>query len=452
MLTMHGGPAAYHVLAKPTGPICNLDCEYCFFLSKEQLYPGDRFRMADEMLETYIRQLLESHRTPDVTIAWQGGEPTMMGLDFFRRAMEIVEQYRRPGQIISHTIQTNGVLVDARWADFFKEHDFLVGLSIDGPEHIHDAYRVDKRGEGSFGRVMAGLEALQQRGVDVNVLCTVHAANAHAPLEVYRFFRDDLELRFMQFIPIVERATDELLTIANAGWGDSNKQARPLYVQAGNQVTDRTVGPADLGAFLIAIFDEWLANDVGEVFVQHFDSALANWHGEPGAVCVFSETCGLAVALEHNGDLYSCDHYVEPGYLLGNIAETPMIDLVASEQQVSFGRAKRDSLPAFCRGCEVRFACHGGCPKNRFTRTPDGEDGLNYLCPSYKAFFNHIDHPMRLMSQLLHQGRAPSDVSAMIAAEQAARLSAVGRNDACPCGSGLKYKKCHAVSDRSTSG
>ncbi len=214
---MQGGPAAYHVLAKPTGPICNLDCEYCFFLSKEQSYPGDRFRMADEMLATYIRQLLESHRTPEVTIAWQGGEPTMIGLDFFRRSVELVEQYRRPDQIISHTIQTNGVLVDDRWAAFFKEHGLLVGLSIDGPEELHDAYRVDKRGEVSFRLVVAALDALQVHAVDVNLLCTVHAANAHAPIEVYRFFRDDLGLRFMQFIPVVERTTETLLTIANAG-------------------------------------------------------------------------------------------------------------------------------------------------------------------------------------------------------------------------------------------
>jgi uncharacterized protein len=434
---------AFHVLAKPTGPICNLDCEYCFFLSKEQLYPGDRFRMADEMLATYIRQLLESHRTPEVTIAWQGGEPTMMGLDFFRRAIELVEHHRRPDQTITHTIQTNGVLVDDRWAAFLKEHGFLVGLSIDGPEELHDVYRVDKRGEGSFRRVMAGLEALRAHDVDVNVLCTVHAANAHAPLDVYRFFRDDLELRFVQFIPVVERTTESLLTIATAGRGHADKEKRPLYVQAGREVTDRTVGPAELGEFLCAIFDEWVAHDVGEVFVQHFDTALANWHGEPGAVCVFSETCGLAVALEHNGDLYSCDHYVEPDYLLGNIAETPMIDLVTSEPQARFGQAKRDSLPEFCRRCEVRFACHGGCPKNRFTRTPDGEDGLNYLCPSYKKFFRHIDHPMRLMSRLLHEGRAPSEVSALLGAEDAARYPGVGRNDPCPCGSGRTYERCH---------
>ena len=443
MLTMEGGPPAYHVLAKPTGPICNLDCEYCFFLSKEMLYPGDRFRMADEMLETYIRQLLESHRTPDVNVAWQGGEPTMMGLDFFRRSVELVDKYRKPGQRIAYTIQTNGTKIDDDWAVFFKENDFLVGLSVDGTKPLHDTYRVDKRGLGSFDRVMRGFEALQAREVEVNVLCTIHAANADHPLEVYRFFRDEMGVRFMQFIPIVERVTETLLPLANLGWGTERGEDRPLYLQTGNRVTDRTVEPEAFGRFLTTIFDEWVHNDVGEVYVQHFDVALANWHGEPSGLCVFSETCGLALALEHNGDLYSCDHYVEPDYLLGNINDTPMIDLVASEQQIEFGLAKRDTLPEFCRSCEVRFACHGGCPKNRFTETPDGEAGLNYLCAGYKTFFNHIDHPMRLMSDLLRKGRAPADVSAILVAEETQRFADVGRNDPCPCGSGAKYKKCH---------
>ena len=218
MLTMQGGPPAYHVLAKPTGPICNLDCEYCFFLSKEMLYPGDRFRMADEMLETYLRQLLESHRTPEVTVAWQGGEPTMMGLDFFRRSVELVDELRRPNQRIAYTIQTNGVLIDERWAAFFKENNFLVGVSVDGPRELHDRFRVDKRGEGSFDRVMAGYEHLRAAAVDVNVLCTIHAGNQDHPLDVYRFFRDGMGVEFIQFIPIVERATETLLPLANLGW------------------------------------------------------------------------------------------------------------------------------------------------------------------------------------------------------------------------------------------
>jgi uncharacterized protein len=449
MLTMPGGPPAYHVLAKPTGPICNLDCEYCFFLSKEMLYPGDRFRMADELLEMYVQQLLESHRTPDVLVAWQGGEPTMMGLDFFRRSVALVDKYARPGQQISYTIQTNGTRLNDDWAAFFKENDFLVGLSVDGPKPLHDAYRVDKRGLGSFDRVMDGFKTLEAHDVDVNVLCTIHAANADHPLDVYRFFRDDMGVKFMQFIPIVERVTETLLPLANLGWGTSNQEDRPLYLQAGHHVTGRSVEPEAFGKFLTTIFDEWARNDVGDVYVQHFDVALANWHGEPSGLCVFSETCGLAVALEHNGDLYSCDHYVEPDYLLGNINDTPMVELIASDKQIEFGLAKRDSLPEYCRTCEVRFACHGGCPKNRFTRTPDGEDGLNYLCAGYKAFFNHIDGPMRIMSDLLRQNRAPAELKSILAEDEAARFSDVGRNDPCPCGSGSKFKKCHGAHEPS---
>jgi uncharacterized protein len=413
-----GNPPAFHLLAKPTGPICNLDCEYCFFLSKEMLYPGDRFRMADEMLETYLQQLLESHLTPQVTVAWQGGEPTMMGLDFFKRSVELVEKHRKPWQTIDYTIQTNGTLLHERWAQFFKENRFLVGLSVDGPRQLHDAYRVDPRGVGSFDRVMRGFEVLKSHEVDVNVLCTVHRANQEHPLDVYRFFRDEMGVRFMQFIPIVERTTETLLPLANLGWSPNRKGKRPLYVQAGNMVTERSVDPEAYGRFLIEVFDEWVGNDVGEVFVQMFDVALANWYGEPPGLCVFSETCGLALALEHNGDVYSCDHYVEPDYLLGNIAETPMIELVASEQQRQFGLAKRDTLPPFCLGCEVRFACHGGCPRNRFTTTPDGDEGLNYLCSGYRSFFNHVDPAMRVMSGLLAEGRAPSEITKMnVAAE-----------------------------------
>ena len=409
------GPPSFHLLAKPTGPICNLDCEYCFFLSKEMLYPGDRFKMADELLETYLVQLLAAHHTPEVMVAWQGGEPTMMGLDFFKRSVELAEKHRKSWQQVSYSIQTNGVLIDERWAAFFKENNFLVGLSVDGPRDLHDRYRVDKRGEGSFDRVMAGYGHLQAADVDVNVLCTVHAGNQDYAVDIYRFFRDDMGVRFIQFIPIVERTTETLLPLANLGWSTSNKEDRPLYVQQGSHVTDRSVGSAAYGEFLNEVFDEWVKADIGEVYVQMCDVALAAWHGEPSGLCIFSETCGLALALEHNGDLYSCDHYVEPDFLLGNITETPMADLIASDQQIAFGQAKRDTLPQFCLDCDVRFACHGGCPRNRFIQTPDGEEGLNYLCAGYKEFFGHIDEPMRLMSSLLHAGRAPSEASAILA-------------------------------------
>jgi uncharacterized protein len=441
LLIRPDAPPAFHLLAKPTGAICNLDCEYCFFLSKEMLYPGSRFRMADDLLESYLQQLIEAHASsPEVTVAWQGGEPTMMGLDFFRRSVELAEMHRMPHQRIAYTIQTNGTLIDDEWAEFFKENGFLVGVSIDGPKEIHDTYRVDKGGKGSFDRVMAGLAHLRDAGVEWNALTTIHAANQRHGREIYRFLRSECGARFMQFIPIVERATPETLPIANEGWGEGVK-GRPLYTQEGTLPTERSIAPEGYGRFLIDVFEEWVRRDVGEVFVQMFDVALANWHGEPPSLCVHTETCGLALALEHTGDLYSCDHFVEPAFRLGNIKDKHMIELIASPQQMKFGLDKRDRLPRFCRECDVRFACHGGCPKDRFTDDPYGEPGLNYLCPSFKAFFHHVDGPMRAMSELLTAGRAPSELVHAYAAEDAER----GRNEPCTCGSGRKWKHCHGA-------
>ena len=401
-------PPAFHLLAKPTGAVCNLDCSYCFFLSKEMLYPGSRFRMADDLLETYLRQLIEAHaRSPVVTIAWQGGEPTLMGLDFFRRSVELANRYLRPGQRAEHTIQTNGTLLDAEWAAFFREHGFLVGISIDGPRELHDAYRVNKGGAGSFDQVMRGLGHLRDAGVEWNALTTVHAANADRGAEVYRFLRDECGASFVQLIPIVERVDD---TEPWSSWRD-----RPLYTQTGTQVSSRSVTAEQWGRFLVDVFEEWVRRDVGEVFVQMFDVALANWVGEPPGLCVHSETCGLALALEHTGDLYSCDHFVEPSYRLGNIEDRHMLELVSSQQQRQFGLDKCDTLPRYCVECDVRFACHGGCPKDRFIETPDGEPGLNYLCAGYKTFFHHVDGPMRTMGELLRQGRAPAEIVGLYA-------------------------------------
>lgn len=431
----------FHLLAKPTGAVCNLDCTYCFFLSKEMLYPGSRFRMADDLLETYLRQLIEAHAgAPEVVVAWQGGEPTMMGLDFFRRSVELAEDLKRPGQRLVYTIQTNGTLLDDQWAAFFKAHGFLVGLSIDGPAEVHDTYRVNKAGRGSFGQVMNGLAVLRRHSVEWNALTTVHAANQRRGREVYAFLRDACGARFMQFIPIVERATQDTLAAANAGWG-ARASDRPLYLQQGNLVTSRSVVPGGYGRFLIDVFEDWVRADIGEVYVQMFDVALANWYGQPPGLCVHAETCGLALALEHTGDLYSCDHFVEPAYRLGNIRAKKLLDLVDLPQQQAFGAAKRDTLPQFCRECEVRFACHGGCPKDRFATTPDGEPGLHYLCPSYKAFFGHIRPAMDAMCELLRVGRAPSELIARYRAADASR----GRNDPCPCGSGRKWKRCHQL-------
>jgi serine-type anaerobic sulfatase-maturating enzyme len=432
-------PRAFHLLAKPTGAVCNLDCSYCFFLSKEMLYRGSRFRMADELLETYVRQLIQAHATvPEVAIAWQGGEPTLMGVEFFRRSVELADTYLKPGQRAVYTIQTNGTLLDDEWAVFFKEHDFLVGVSIDGPRELHDTYRVNKGGKGSFDQVMDGLDHLRGAGVEWNALTTVHAANGDRGREVYRFLRDECGARFVQFIPIIERVA------GNSGNGAASWTSwrdRPLYVQEGDAVTSRSVTGEQYGRFLIDVFEEWVRHDVGEVYVQMFDVALANWVGEPPGLCVHSETCGLALALEHTGDLYSCDHFVEPSYKLGNIRETPMLELVASQRQRQFGLDKRDTLPRYCLECDVRFTCHGGCPKDRFITTPDGEPGLNYLCPGFKDFFHHVDRPMRFMAAQLERGLAPSAIVELYAVEDAQR----GRNDPCTCGSGLKWKHCHGV-------
>lgn len=440
-------PPYFHMLAKPTGAICNLDCKYCFFLSKEELYPGSPFCMADETLETYIRQVIESQTGSEVTIAWQGGEPTLMGLEFFQRSIELVEKYRRTGMEIQHTMQTNGTKLDMDWCQFLRENKFLVGLSLDGPREMHDAYRVDKGGAGTFDRVMQAAQLMQQEDVDFNILCTVHAGNAGSPREVYHFFRDRVKTQYIQFIPIVERATVETLDLANQGWGTTNKHQRPLYVQEGDLVTERSVSSKGWGEFLIVIFNEWVRRDVGKVFVQMFDAALASWVGAPAAMCIFAETCGDALALEHNGDLYSCDHFVEPKYYLGNIKQEHMLTLVASDQQQKFGMDKLDTLPKYCLECEVRFACHGECPRNRFILTPDGEPGLNYLCAGYRAFFNHIDRPMRIMAQLLRMNRAPAEVMGILANEELSRLrkamADAGSDDPCPCGSDRKFVDCH---------
>ncbi len=437
-MTAPGRPV--HVLAKPTGAICNLDCTYCFFLSKDALAPGAPARMPDRTLETYLHQLVDLHADHDeVTVAWQGDEPTLMGPEFFRRAVAIVEARLRPGQRVQHTIQTNGTLLDAEWAALFAEHRFLVGLSIDGPRELHDTYRVWKNRRGSHDDVIRAWTLLAAHGVDVNVLCCVHAANVGAPLEVYRYFRDELGARHLQLIPILERATAETLPIANAGWSERAGRGRLFYRQEGDLVTDRSVDPAAYGEFLVAIFEEWVRHDVGTVFVQLFDVTLGN-HLEVSSLCVHSETCGAALALEQNGDLYSCDHYVEPGYRLGNVHDTPLATLVGSEQQVAFGRHKVDSLPGQCRTCSVRFACHGGCPKDRFDVTADGEPGLNHLCPAYLRFFGHTREPMATMASLLRAGRYADEIM-----DDYRRLDATtGRNEPCPCGSGRKFKLCHA--------
>ena len=379
---------AFHVMVKPCGAVCNLACEYCFYLAKEEIYPGSSFRMPDELLEQFTRQHLSAQRSSEVTFSWQGGEPTLMGLNFFRRAMELQARHRRPGMHVLNALQTNGTTLNGDWCEFFRENRFLVGVSLDGPREVHDAYRVDRGGAPTFDRVMAGIALLQKHGVEFNVLAAVHAASSGRGLQVYRFLRDEVRAPVIQFIPIVERN--------------------------GAGLTPRSITGQQYGEFLIAVFDEWVRRDVGRVFVQIFDVALGVWFGQPSTLCVFAETCGGALALEHNGDLFSCDHFVDPGHRLGTIAQTHLADLAASPRQRAFGLDKRRTLPRFCRDCSVRFMCNGGCPKDRILTTSDGEPGLNYLCDGYKAFFTHVRRPMTLMADLLNKRASPAGIMTLL--------------------------------------
>ncbi|GIX06741.1 MAG: anaerobic sulfatase maturase [Candidatus Poribacteria bacterium] len=443
--------APFHLMTKPIGPICNLDCKYCYYLEKENLYPKKHsFRMDDRTLELYIRQYIEAQEGPEVPFAWQGGEPTLMGLDFFKRVVELQQKYCPPGKRITNALQTNGTLLNDEWCAFFKEHGFLIGISIDGPQQVHDRYRVDKGGRPTWHLVMRGLECLKRHQVEFNTLTVVHRYNSKVPLEVYRFLKEQGS-RFMQFIPIVERVGEGSGRDGELLWLAPPPRLRPdpdeLEIE-GPPVTPWSVRPLDYGNFLIAIFDEWVRNDVGKVFIQIIEVQLGNWMGLGASLCVFTETCGRALVLEHNGDVYSCDHYVYPEYKLGNIHQTPIQELVESEFQRQFGLDKRETLPRYCLECDVRFACNGECPKHRFLKTPEGEPGLNYLCAGYKKFFRHIDPYMKTMAALLRRGQSPALIMEIVRREdaeraQARRWATASRNDPCPCGSGKKYKHCH---------
>lgn len=431
-------PPGFHLLSKPSGATCNIDCTYCFFLSKEALYPNDKSRMSRETLELYIRQLLESHRVPQVTVAWQGGEPTLMKLEFFKRSVELVEKYRKPGQEVLHTFQTNGLLLDDDWCAFFKQHNFLVGLSVDGPRELHNTYRVDRKGQGTFDLVMKGWRFLRKHDVDFNILCTVNAANQHHGRAVYRFFRDELGAKWVQFIPIIERATEQTINIANKGWSEQAGKKRLLYTQTGNLVTERTVGSEQYGTFLIDVFEEWVRHDVGKVYVQLFDVTLEAFFGRH-LLCIHAPTCGYGPALEHNGDLYSCDHFVEPEYKLGNIHQTHMLKLVASPEQRKFGNDKRDTLTRQCQTCKVRNWCNGGCPKDRFALSKDGEPGQNYLCAGLEKFFMHTGPTFHAMAQLITKRHYPAEMMETLAVLDKQR----DPYQPCPCGGGKKFRFCH---------
>ncbi len=391
---------AFHVMTKPVGPICNLNCTYCFYLEKEQLFPTtENFRMSDEVLETYIREYIAAQDVPEISFAWQGGEPTLLGVDFFRKVVTLQARYAN-GKRITNAIQTNSTLLDDEWCAFLTEHQFLVGLSLDGPRELHDRYRVDKQQKPTFDAVMRGLGFLKKHKTEFNTLTVVNRANSQRPLAVYRFLKE-IGSGFIQFIPLVERKAAK----AAKALGLDFSEPPPLDKYAGSApVTNWSVESRQYGEFLVQIFDEWIRQDVGKVFVQLFDVALGNWMGLGSSLCVFAERCGAALAVEHNGDLYSCDHYVYPQYKLGNLLNQSLGEMVNSPTQQKFGNDKFDTLPKYCRDCEVRFACNGECPKHRFIRTPNGEPGLNYLCAGYKRFFNHIDPYMRRMADLVRAG------------------------------------------------
>jgi len=423
----------FHILTKPIGPICNLGCEYCFYLEKEVLYPEvSKWAMPDDVLENYIRQYIEAQPGDSVHFAWQGGEPTLLGVDFFRKVVQFQSQHAN-GKQIENALQTNGTLLDAAWGEFLAEQQWLIGISIDGPREMHDAFRVDKGGKPTFDRVLRGIEVLKRHNVAFNTLTTVHHANAQHPLEVYRFLREQGS-GYMQFIPIVERVaqgtTEHGLVLVSPGF-EKQTVVAPWSVQA-----------EDYGNFLCGIFDEWVRRDVGRVFVQIFDVSLEMWMNMEASLCVFRKTCGSALAMEHSGDVYSCDHFVYPENKLGNVMEAGLAALAESEQQKKFGMDKNDTLPRYCRECDVRFACNGECPKHRFIRTPDGEAGLNYLCAGYKKFFRHIDPYMRFMADELRNHRAPANIMAALRTGDDASTRKPARNQPCPCGSGRKYKSC----------
>jgi uncharacterized protein len=403
----------FHAMAKPIGPACNLECAYCYYLSKKRFFPGnEKWRMPDEVLESFIRQYIEGQNYEEIIFSWQGGEPTLLGVDFFKKVVELEKKYCPPGTRIENDLQTNGLLLDDAWCAFLRDNGFLVGLSIDGPRYLHDRYRIDSSGQGSFDRAFAASKLLRKHGVTFNTLTVVNRENARYPLDVYRFLRDEVQSTRMQFIPIVEPKGFE--KSAPQHWDPAllpkagEAAARPGSPDS--VVTDWTVDPDDFGLFLCRVFDEWHRKDVGRVFVYHFEYALTQWAGAPGVLlCTLGPICGKGLAVEHDGSVYACDHYVYPEYRLGNVREQFLAHMAFSARQMEFGLAKGRTLPEQCRRCEYLFACHGECPKNRFIRTAKGEPGLNYLCSGLKRYFAHIDRPMKEMAKLLKQRKPPSD-------------------------------------------
>ena len=409
----------FQIFAKPAGALCNLDCHYCYYLKKELLYPGSSsLRMPDDLLEEYIVQQIAIVPENAVLLSWHGGEPTLLGLDYFRRIVELQRKHCPVGKDITNNIQTNGVLLTDEWCSFLAAENFGVGLSLDGPSALHDAYRVTKNQSATHRQVMQAYRRLLQHKVPVDLLCVVHARNVQHPLDVYRFFKE-IGAQYLSFIPLVE----------------------PQAESPGG-VSERTVPAEAFGDFLCAIFDEWVRHDIGQIIVQSFEEAARPAYGLGHSLCVFRPTCGDVPVIEHNGDVYQCDHFVIPEHRLGNIRETPLAELLENPAQEAFGRAKQEKLSRSCQACEVLDMCNGGCPKDRIVPTSAGEPYLNYLCAGYRRFFPHCRPYTLKMAALLWNGQSPELLMEQLRAEKTMTLPKAGRNDPCPCGSGRKFKKC----------
>lgn len=391
----------FHIMTKPTGPLCNLDCTYCFYLEKEKIYPGTSdWLMKDQILEQYIKHYIETQTVDEITFSWQGGEPSLLGLKFFEKVVNLQKKYCED-KIIHNTFQTNATILDNKWCEFFAKNNFLLGISIDGPEEIHNKYRVFKGGKPTFTRVLESIDLLKSHGVEFNTLSCVTIGNSYEPVKIYNFLKE-IGSGFMQFIPIVERR------LVNQEKGKLNLVSPDSGHKA--KVTEWSVEPLQFGKFLSCIFDEWVRKDVGKYFVQMFDLALEGWYGYNPGLCVFNEMCGKNLAMEHNGDLYSCDHYVYPENKIGNIWTDNLETVVNSGKQMKFGLDKKMKLTKYCRKCEYLFICNGDCPKHRIINSPDGEAGLSYLCEGYKLFFKHIDPYMQFMVNELENNRPPANV------------------------------------------
>jgi len=408
----------FQIFIKPVGSICNLDCDYCYYLKKEHLYPkGEPFRMPDDILEEYIVQHIDASPDPVINFTWHGGEPTVLGLDYFRKIVALQHKHKPPDRGITNNMQTNGTLIDEKWCRFLAKEDFAVGLSLDGPQEMHDRYRYTKGRKPTHKQVMRGYELLRRHRIPCDILCVVNANNVQYPTRVYGFFKQ-IKAQYVGFLPLVE----------------------PQPETEGG-VSHRTVSAEALGDFLCTIYDEWLRQDIGRVKVQIFEEVARTALGHEHTLCIFQKTCGDVPVVEHNGDFFSCDHFVDAEHRLGNIRKTPLVELLDSPSQRTFGNAKSDTLPRYCQICEVRAMCNGGCPKDRILLTPDGEEGLNYLCAGYRRFFTYCRPFVAGLTTL--SGRHPFERQMPLARSTGNRAgSKTGRNDPCPCGSGRKYKKC----------